>query len=113
MSVITPRTTAWSAPAPSAVCNFTYANVTFTAVGAGATVLTTLNLPRTFKPQKAIQVVIGALQSGLSVGQPYVTGNAPSCSACSPANYVINIPITNSSGSSITPTAQTIRVVQD
>jgi len=108
-----PRSTANSAPAPSAVANFTFANVTFTAVGAGATVSTVLNLPRSFKPQKAVQVVIAGLQSGLTVGQAWVSGNAPSCSGCSPANYQLNIPISNATAGTLTPTAQKIFVTQD
>lgn len=108
-----PRSSAQSAPAPSAVANFTYANVTFLAVGAGATVNTVLALPRTFKPQKAIQVVVAGLQSGLSVGSCYVSGNSPSCSSCTPNYYQLNIPITNSTAGSLTPTAQKIFVTQD
>lgn len=108
-----PRSSAQVSQAPGAVANFTFANVTFTAVTNGTTAVTQLNMPRSFKPQKPIQVVLGALQSGLSIGNPYVTGNSPSCSSCSPANYVLNIPITNSSAAPITPTAQTVRVIQD
>jgi hypothetical protein len=78
-----------------------------------ATVETVLNLPRSFRPQKAIQVLVGPLGSGLTMGQPYVSGNAPSCSGCSPNTYQLHIPITNTTAGSLTPTAQTIRVVQD
>lgn len=108
-----PRSTAQTAIAPSSVANFTFANVVFTAVGAGVTVETVLNVPRSFKPQKPVQVVMGALQSGLVVGQPYVAGNAPSCSGCSPNTYQLHIPITNITGGSLTPTTQKITVNQD
>jgi len=108
-----PRSTANSAPAPSAVANFTFANVTFTAVTTLATVETVLNLPRTFKPQKAIQVVIQGLGTGLTMGSCYVAGNAPSCSGCSPNTYQLHIPITNTTAGTLTPTAQKIFVTQD
>lgn len=109
-----PRSTAQTAVATSAVANFTFANVTFTPVTTLATVETVLNLPRTFKPQKAVQVSFsGAFQSGLVVGQAYVAGNAPSCSGCSPNTYQLHIPIYNGTAGTLTPTAQTIRVTQD
>jgi hypothetical protein len=108
-----PRSSSQVSQAPGAVANFTFANVAFTPVTTLATVVTTLNLPRSFKPQKPIQVVLGNVGSGLTVGNPYVTGNAPSCSSCSPSNYVLNIPITNATAGTLTPTTQTVRVIQD
>lgn len=106
-----PRSTAQSSFAPGAVANMTFANVTFTAVTAAATVATVLSVPRTFKPQRVTAVVFTTpLQSGLVAGTPYITGNAPSDGG---ANYSVNIPITNATAGTLTPTAQTIRVFQD
>lgn len=101
-----PRSTAQVSQAPSAVANFTFANVTFSSVPASSTSVTTLTLPRSFKPQKGVYVVpSAAFQTGITMGTPYVTGNAPT--------YSINIPFSNQTVGALVPTAQAIRVVQD
>lgn len=106
-----PRSTAQAAQAPTAVANFTFANVTFTSVPANSTSVTVLALPRSFKPQKGVYVVpSAAFQAGITMGTPYVTGNAPSDGG---ANYSVNIPFSNNTVGPLVPTAQVIRVVQD
>jgi hypothetical protein len=101
-----PRSSAQAAQAPSAVANFTLANVTFTSVPANTTAVTVLALPRSFKPQKGVYVVPSVgFQLGISMGQPFVTGNSP--------NYSLNLPFSNNTAGALVPTAQVIRVVQD
>lgn len=107
-----PRSTAQSSFAPGAVANWTFTNVTFSSVGAGTTVVTQISVPRSFKPQRVTSVVFTtpALGTGLVVGTPYISGNAPSDPG---QQYFVNIPISNVTASPITPTAGTIRVFQD
>lgn len=106
-----PRSTAQVAVAPSAVANFTFANVVFTSVPANSTAVTVLALPRSFRPQKGVYVVpSAAFQAGITMGTPYVTGNAPSDGG---ANYSVNIPFSNNTIGALVPTSQAIRVVQD
>jgi hypothetical protein len=101
-----PRSSAQAAQAPSAVANFTFANVTFASVPLNSTSVTTLALPRSFKPQKGVYVVpSAAFQAGITMGTPYVTGNTPS--------YILNIPFSNNTAGALVPTSQAIRVVQD
>lgn len=84
---------------------------TFTSIAAGATTVFTFALPRQFKPQKPVSVVFpSGLQAGLNVGAVYITGNAPSDGG---ANYVLNVPITNSTAGALTPTSQSLTFVQD
>jgi hypothetical protein len=109
-----PRSTGLTAAPYSAVANFTFANATFVSVPANSTAVSTFNLPRSFKIQKAVQVVVtGAFQTGITMGQAWISGNAPSCGSCSPPNYVINIPFINSTAGALVPTTMTFRVVQD
>lgn len=89
------------------------ANDTFTAITTGTTTVFTFALPRSFKPQRPTRVLFPAgLQAGLSVGPPTVTGNSPSTGA-SVKGYTLNLPISNNSGGTLTPTAQKITVIQD
>lgn len=108
-----PRSTGQTAAPYSAVCNFTFANVTFTSVPAGSSAVTSLALPRSFKPQKAVQVVVmGTFQPGILMGNAWISGNSPT-SGATPAFYSINLPFSNSTAGALVPTSQTVRVIQD
>ena len=99
-----PRSGALTSQTPAAQVR-TSANITFTSIAAAATTNFTVALPRTFKPNRPIEVVFpNGLQNGLVVGNVTVTGNSPS-SGASVKGYTLNIPITNTSAAAITPTA--------
>lgn len=106
-----PRSAATVANAPSASVR-TSANLTVSAIAAGATTVFTLPLPRSFKPNKPVDVVFpSGLQSGLVVGNCTITGNSPSTGATT-KGYTLNIPITNTTASSATPTAGLVYCTQ-
>jgi hypothetical protein len=106
-----PRSTGNASFAPGAVANFTFAAVTFTAITTGTTVVTQLTVPRSFKIQRVTSVVFATQpQAGLVIGTPFVTGNEPSDPS---QNMILNIPITNATTGTLTPTSSKIFVTQD
>lgn len=107
-----PRSVAQAVFAPSAVRN-PAANDTFTSIAAAATTIFTFALPRGFRPQKPVSLVFPVgLQSGLNVGQSYITGNNAMTGAAT-KGYTLNVPITNTSAGALTPTAQKVSIIQD
>jgi hypothetical protein len=112
-NVPTPRSTNRRSNAPKAGRRPLAAD-TIGAISANSTTVVTLALPRSFKPNYPVEVVVegGALGTGVSLGEVWVSGNAPSCSSCSPNHYQLNINISNSTASPVTPTAQILSVYQ-
>lgn len=113
-NVPTPRSTNRMSIAPKAGRRPLAAD-TIGSIAASSTTVLTLALPRSFKPNYPVEVVVegGALGAGVAIGEVWVSGNAPSCSSCSPNHYQVNINISNSTASPVVPTAQIISVYQN
>jgi hypothetical protein len=114
-NVPTPRSTNRRANAPKAGMRpLSTSTVTIGTVTANTCTTVTIALPRSFKPNYPLEVVFETqdLDSGLSVGSARVSGNAPSCSGCSPNHYQATIEICNVTTSNIAATAQLISLYQ-
>jgi hypothetical protein len=111
---VTPRSTNRISIAPSAGRRPLSAD-TIGSIAADTSVTVQLALPRSFKPNRPVEVVLesGALGAGVALGEVWVSGNAPSCSGCSPNHYVLNLQIINSTAAPIVPTPQIVDVIQN
>ena len=105
-----PRSTARVANAPAAYFQ-TSETEAWSAIGAGATVNFTFQVPRMFKPFKPVDIIVlSGIQNGLIIGYAIVTGNAPSDPG---GYYTLNIPITNTTAGSLTPTGTVLIAIQE